>query len=113
MFNLSIDFKRRGCGIQTLQLFFLTDRPKIVGSREAIEEGRELLLYCEVQGNSTPQTGWLINERLIPQQRERYLHIQNVTLTDAGSYKCCAFYQLRFSLTRFCSVKMPLQVKCK
>lgn len=90
---------------------YVKDRPKIVGSREAIEEGRELLLYCEVQGNSTPQTGWLINERLIPQQRERYLHIQNVTLTDAGSYKCCAFYQLRFSLTRFCSVKMPLQVK--
>lgn len=90
---------------------YVKDRPKIVGSREAIQEGRELFLACEVKGNSTPQIGWLRNERLIPQQRENYLHIQNVTLTDAGSYKCCAFYQLRFSLTRFCSVKMPLQVK--
>nr|XP_045615517.1 neural cell adhesion molecule 2-like isoform X2 [Procambarus clarkii] len=63
-----------------------------------LEEGLSSELHCDVDGDPTPRVSWRVRERKIANgdkyevssERPNNLIVHNVTLDDAGEYKCVA-----------------------
>ena len=92
--------------------FFLTEYPRIERSpqvRNPYNVGDQLTLACMAKGKPAPKINWIKNERTIPEETERFYHVNEVSVSDAGVYSCRASNQLG-SVT---SPGVHVHVQCK
>ena len=77
--------------------FLLTEYPRIKSfpqARGPYKAGEQLILACIAEGKPPPKISWIRNGRMIPDVTGNYYHVENVSISDAGVYSCCAYNQL-------------------
>lgn len=69
----------------------ITRFPQVTGP---YKEGHQLILVCEAEGKPPPEINWFKNGQIIPDKTGKYYDDNNVSVSDAGLYSCCASNQL-------------------
>ncbi|KAJ7381373.1 Neural cell adhesion molecule 1 [Desmophyllum pertusum] len=96
-FEFKIEFGDRRKRLENQVFLAVNEYPRIVSSprvKGSYSVGEQLILACTADGKPKPKIKWIKNGGIIPHKTGSYYLVNQVSISDAGVYSCCASNQL-------------------